>query len=135
MGLEFISRIIRTTLIVAGVLLLFGSVYYRPSEALGCFVGAVWGVLNLYFIKILITETLTPEETRTRVALVLALIKFPALYVLGYFILASGWFSPISLLIGFSLMFAVAVLKVLGRLILGMDNLEFKRKQPEGNNG
>ena len=135
MGLEFISRIIRTTLIVAVILLLFGSVYYRPSEALGCFVGAIWGVLNLYFIKILITEVLTPEETRKRVALVLALIKFPALYVVGYFILASGWFSAGSLLVGFSLMFAVTVLKVLGRMILGMDKLEFKHKQPEGNNG
>lgn len=135
MGLEFITRIIRTTLILAGVLLVFGAFYYDVNEALGWFVGAVWGVLNLYFIKNLITEVLTPEETRKPVALVFALFKFPVLYVVGYFLLASGWFTPASLLIGFSLMFGVALLKVVGRMILGMDGFEWKRKQPEGNNG
>jgi hypothetical protein len=133
MGLEFISRIIKTTLILALLAFVFGSVYYDFSEALGCLVGAAWGVLNLYAIKSLITEVITPDRPRKSVALVLALIKFPLLYAVGYFLLSLNYFSPESLLVGFSLMFAVAFLKVLGRVILGMDTIDLKRKQAEEN--
>ncbi|MCK4857747.1 MAG: hypothetical protein KAT58_07260 [candidate division Zixibacteria bacterium] len=133
MGLEFISRIIRMTLILAVLIALFGSVYYNWQESLGILLGAVWGVLNLYFIKGVIVQVVTPKETQKSLAFILVVVKFPVLYVAGYFLLACGYFSPQSLLIGFSLIFAVAFLKVLGRVLLKMDMIEFKKKQPDGN--
>ncbi len=133
MGLEFISRIIRMTLILAVLIALFGSVYYNWQESLGILLGAVWGVLNLYFIKGVIVQVVTPKETQKSLAFILVVVKFPVLYVAGYFLLACGYFSPQSLLIGFSLIFAVAFLKVLGWVLLKMDMIEFKKKQPDGN--
>lgn len=134
MGLEFISRIIRTTLLLAVLIALFGSVYFDWLESVGVLVGAVWGVANLYFLRSLVVETLTPKKTRKLAAIIWGIFKFPVLYGAGYFVLAAGWFSPASLLIGFSLIFLVAVLKVLGRLVTRMDSTGINYyKQPEGN--
>lgn len=133
MGLEFISRIIKTTLVLALLVALFGSVYYDFRESVGVLAGAIWGTLNLFFIKTLVTEVISLGKTRKKVAYSMAAIKFPVLYLAGYLLLDLGYFSPASLLAGFSLIFLVAVLKVLGRLVMNMDTIELRPKQPEGN--
>ena len=137
MGLEFITRIIRTTAMVALLAALAVSVYFDWIFALGFLVGTLWGLINLYFLKMLIMEVISPSKTRTNQAVVLMLVKFPLLYAGGYFILAWGFFSAYSLLAGFSLMFAVMLLKVLGRMIMGLDVpglTQLTRKEAEGAN-
>jgi hypothetical protein len=131
MGLEFITRVIRTTAIVALLAALCLAVYFDWKYALGFLVGVAWSLLNLTVIRGLIKEVVSPHEARKNVAALLALLKFPLLYVAGYFILVSEWFSVSSLMIGFSLMFAVIVLKVLGRLVLGLDVPGLRHKQSE----
>ena len=133
MGLEFITRIIKTTSVVALMVALFGSVYYDWQPSLGFLAGATWGLLNLYLIKSLVTEAITTGKPRKWVAIGIGVVKFPVLYFAGYLLLDLGYFSPVSLLAGFSLLFVVAVLKVLGRLILKMDTYQLGQKQPEGN--
>jgi hypothetical protein len=132
MGLEFITRIIRTTAILALVVALYLTMYVAGKTALGFLVGVTWSLVNLYFIKGLVTEVITPRETRKDVAVVLGLIKFPILYVGGFLIIASGYFPVIALLAGFSLIFPVALLKVLGRVILRMDSVPYKKQEAEG---
>lgn len=132
MGLEFVTRIIRTTAILALVVALCLAWYYSGKVAIGFLVGVTWSLVNLYFIKSLVTEVITPNKTRKDVAIVVGLIKFPILYVGGFLIIASGYFSVYALLAGFSLIFPVALLKVLGRLFLGMDNVEYKKEKAEG---
>ncbi len=53
--------------------------------------------------------------------LVLGLLKFPLLYLAGYFILAAGTYPVSAPLLGFALPLAVIVLKAGGRLLLGID--------------
>jgi hypothetical protein len=132
MGLEFITRIIRTTAILALVVALCLTMYYSGKVALGFLVGVTWSLVNLYFIQSMVTEVITPRETRKDVAIVVGLIKFPVLYFCGYLAIASGYFSIYALLAGFSLIFPVAVLKVLGRLLLGMDTIHYKKENTEG---
>jgi hypothetical protein len=132
MGLEFITRIVKTTAVVALIVALYLTWYLSGRVALGFLVGVTWGLINLHFIKGMITELITPNKPRKDVAFVLGLIKFPLLYVIGYFIVASDYFSVYALLAGFSLLFAVALLKVLGRIVLRMDTFGFEKKHAEG---
>lgn len=132
MGLEFITRIIKTTAVVSLVVSLCISYYFDWKIGLGFLVGAAWSLVNLFFIRSLIKEVVSPNEARKSITAVLALLKFPLLYVAGYFIVVSEFFSVYALLSGFSLLFAVIVLKVLGRLILGLDVPGVRNKQPEG---
>ncbi len=135
MGLEFITRVIRTSAILALITGLAVSVYFDWRIAAGFLVGTSWGLLNLYFLKRLITEAISPEVTRTSHVILIVLLKFPLLYVGGYFIVAWGYFSIYSLLAGFSLMFLVMILKILGRMIMGMDTPGLTGKAPKAVEG
>jgi hypothetical protein len=132
MGLEFITRIIKTTAVLALIVALYLTMYYSGRVASGFLIGVAWSLTNLYFIKGMVTELITPNETRKDVAVVLGFVKFPILYVGGYLIIASGYFPIYSLLAGFSLIFPIALLKVLGRVILRMDVFGFEKKSAEG---
>jgi len=133
MGLEFITRVIRTSAITGLVVALCLALYYDWKFALGFLTGLAWSLVNLFFIRQLIAEVISPGKTvRKNLAAAFAIIKFPLLYVAGYFIIASGWFSIYALLIGFSFMFVIIVLKVLGRLVLGLDLPGLKHNHAEG---
>lgn len=132
MGLEFITRIIKTTAIVSLVASLCISYYFDWRFGLGFLIGSTWSLVNFFFLRSLIKEVVSPDEARKTLTAMLALLKFPLLYVAGYFIVASQAFSVYSLLSGFSLVFVIIVLKVLGRLILGLDVPGLRHKQPEG---
>ncbi|MGB5106353.1 MAG: ATP synthase subunit I [Candidatus Zixiibacteriota bacterium] len=131
--MEFVTRIIKTTAVVSLVVSLCLSYYFDWKMGLGFLVGACWSLVNLIFIKSLIKEVISTNAARKTITAVLALLKFPLLYVAGYFIIAADIFSVYALLAGFSLMFAIIVLKVLGRLIVGLDVPGVRNKQPEGN--
>jgi hypothetical protein len=132
MGLEFITRIIKTTAILALIVALYLTMYYSGKAASGFLIGVAWSLTNLYFIKGMVVELITPNETRKDIAVVLGFIKFPVLYVGGFLIVASNYFPVYSLLAGFSLIFPIALLKVLGRVILRMDVFGFEKKSAEG---
>jgi hypothetical protein len=59
-----------------------------------------------------------PRRRRKIHIAVLALVKFPLLYVAGYFLLRAG-LPALSLLVGFWMIFVVVVAKTLGRMITG----------------
>lgn len=117
MGIEFIYRIIRTSLIVAVLSFLFISVYYSFPFGLGLFLGTAWGCLNLFFITQLITEAISLKKPNKGRIILILLVKFPLLYFAGYMLLWLKYFPVESLVIGFTLIFAVIFLKALGRLI------------------
>ncbi len=129
MGLDFLNRTFRTT---AALLLIFvpvGLYYLGFYQTLAILSGGIWGILNVLFITRLVQSTIRAEGAQTSRAVAFALIKFPALYAAGYFLLKVPQFNPIHLLIGFSLLLAVMVLKVLGRLYLGLDNSVHKNEK------
>ncbi len=125
MSLEFLKRIWKTTLVVGLVVFAFTAVYFEMQFAWGLLVGCLWGVANFVALIAVLTSFVTPRgarEVNRRRALILAAIKFPVIYGIGYLILRSEWFEPVSLLVGFSLLFMVTLLKALGRSYLKLDD-------------
>ena len=122
MGVEFIHRVIKTSLVLAALGFLFVTVYYRFEFGAGILAGTVWGCLNLLFLTHLITEVFSPgKEVRKGKVIAIALVKFPLLYAAGYLLLRINYFPAISLLSGFTLLFVVMFLKALGRWVLSLD--------------
>ncbi|EQB62566.1 MAG: hypothetical protein RBG1_1C00001G0145 [candidate division Zixibacteria bacterium RBG-1] len=118
MGLEFIKRTYRTTLIVAILVFFYTWGYYSFSSAVGILTGTVWGCLNLFFVTSLVTSFIkTGEKDYTKIWILL-LVKFPILYGLGFLALKIDYFNPLSFLLGFTLVLAVIVLKVLGKYLI-----------------
>ena len=117
MGLEFVGRIIRTSLVVGAIVLIFGSFYHDWNYSLGIFIGLLFSCANLWAIMWFVRRTITLEQRKTKSIVLIALVKFPVLYLVGYLILKSEIVPVASLLVGFSLVFVIIVLKVLGRLI------------------
>jgi len=128
MGIEFIYRIIRTSLIVSALSFFFVGVYYSFPFGLGLFLGTVWGCLNLFFITQLVTEAFSLKKPNKSKLILILLVKFPLLYFTGYILLWLKYFPVESLLIGFTLIFAVTFFKALGRLILSGISKEEEKK-------
>jgi hypothetical protein len=122
MGPEFIHRVIKTSLVVAALGFLFVTVYYDFKFGAGILVGTIWGCLNLYFLTNLITEVFSPgKEARKGKVILIALVKFPLLYLVGYVLLMIKYFPAISLVSGFTLIFVVMFLKAMGRWVLSLE--------------
>lgn len=120
MGIEFIHRVIKISLILAFLIFLFVTFYYRFDYASGIFVGCGWGCMNLFFLTNLITETTNLKGVNKKRVLLLVLLKFPLLYLTGYFLLRINYFPVTSLLVGFTLIFAVVLLKALGKMVISL---------------
>jgi len=117
LGLDFIRRVMATSGVLGVLALLFVSAYYDWRFGLGVFLGTAWGIANFHFLSELVVAAVTPGIPDKRKTVLLALIKFPVLYFAGYLLLKHTGLPVLSSLIGFSLLFVVVVLKVLGRLL------------------
>ncbi len=115
---------------LALIILVFGIVYLDTGIALSIFTGMIWGMVNLYFLTYLIRVTIRPEGPDKIAALGLLFIKIPLLYLAGYFLISNEYFSLTYLVIGFSTLFVIIILKVLGRVILGMDSNKANDNNP-----
>ncbi|MFH1335529.1 MAG: ATP synthase subunit I [Candidatus Zixiibacteriota bacterium] len=132
MGIEFIHRVIKTSLVLAVLILLFVTVYYDFKFGAGILAGSAWGCLNLYFMTKLITEIFSPgKEVKKRKVVLIAVVKFPLLYLAGYLLFKMNYFPPISLVCGFTLIFLVIFLKAMGRWILSMNKGKDERAVSE----
>ena len=127
-----IDRTLRTTAIVLSVFFPFGVYYLGLYPSLAVLSGGVWGMLNFIFITFLVKVTIGPEGANLARASIIALIKFPLLYLTGYFLLKVPQFEPLYLLAGFSGLLLIIILKVMGRALLGMDKPEISDKSNEG---
>ncbi|RKX28573.1 MAG: hypothetical protein DRP46_08450, partial [Candidatus Zixiibacteriota bacterium] len=61
--------------------------------------------------------------------LIFLFIKFPLLYAALYFMVTSTFFDTILLLVGFTIVLLVIVLKAAGRVLLKLDNNDMKNRQ------
>jgi hypothetical protein len=130
MGLEFINRIIRTSLIVSALTFLFVAVYRNFPFGLGMFLGTAWGCLNLFFITQLVVEAFSLKKPNKGKLTLILLVKFPLLYYAGYILLRLRYLPVESLLIGFTLIFAITFLKALGQVVLSSFPREEKKVLP-----
>jgi hypothetical protein len=132
--LKFIDRIIKATLVLAFVLFPFLALYIKMNFALAVLFGAVWGSLNLLGLKIIMVSLMPGPERKPALGLLVLFLKLPVLYVIGYFLVTWHYLPVYGLLWGFSGVFIVALLKVLSRWYLGLDNIRKlgNRARPEG---
>lgn len=119
---DFITRTLRTSALLGLILFPFGLYYLGLYPFLAIYSGFVWSLLNLMFLSGLVRSTLRPEGANTGKAVALMLVKFPLLYAAGYFLLQVPVFEPMLLMTGFTSLLGIMLLKVLGRLFLGLDN-------------
>ncbi|MFH1374109.1 MAG: hypothetical protein ABII79_09965 [bacterium] len=132
LGLDFISRTLRSTGLLLLIFLLPGIYYFGFFPTLAVLSGGVWGMINLMFLAALIRTSLRPEQVDKLKVAGWILIKFPLLYAAGYFLIRVEQFEPLHLLIGFSTLLAVMVLKVMARALLGLDEDRRKGKSLSG---
>jgi len=132
LSLDFVDRTIKTTGIVLLIVFIFGIYYFGVYSSLAIFSGGVWALINLIFLTILIKAAIKPGEIDKMKVAGLALVKFPLLYVSGYFLLKVEVFKVEHLVIGFSIPLAVIILKVISRALFGLDNKTQKDEHLEG---
>lgn len=72
------------------------------QSALGISMGLSWGYINFLLIKELTISFLKKDKGLIKITMIL-LIKFPILYLTGYYLLLLHLFSPWFFLIGFTL--------------------------------
>jgi len=122
LGLEFIDRVIKTTLIFALFATPFLILYLGFSFGVSVLIGAVWGILNLIAIKFVIVSLVKTGKRNLKFGLLILFFKIPVLYGTGYFLLTWDYLSVGGLLWGFSGILIVSAFKGLSRSILKMDN-------------
>jgi len=118
MGLEFIARVRRTTLIAGAVLLMALTTYAPLTQALAVGLGIAWSLLNLLLLERTVVGLTTrggaPSAMLRRVAP--PLIATAGLFGAGGMLLTL--LPPMALLAGFLVPFAVLVLKAASLLLL-----------------
>jgi hypothetical protein len=117
----FIDRSLKTTCLVLLIFFPFGIYYLGFYASLAILSGGIWAILNLILITFLVQNTLHPHGVETGKAIALAFIKFPLLYLGGFFLLKIPQFEALHLMIGFSGLLVIIILKLMGRLFTGMD--------------
>jgi hypothetical protein len=121
MDMSFIDRTLKTTAILVLLFVALGSLHFPFYDVLAIVSGTIWSLINLYFLALLIRVTIRPEGPDKVAAAAFLFIKVPLLYLAGYFLLTVPIFQLKYLVIGFSVPLAVILLKVLGRVLLGLD--------------
>src|SRR5436309_9361170 len=114
MGLEFLVRVRRVSLVAAAVAALLAANYAAPRAGLGLAAGALWSLVNLFLVQTLVV-TLTTPGRRPWPRAWFALGGLALLFAAGAALLAR--LPVLWLMLGFWLPLAVIVLKA-GSLLL-----------------
>jgi len=118
MGLEFLTRVRRTTLLMGAIAALVIATYAGPRPGLAAVLGMTWSLVNFALLERLVVA-ITGAARRSH-----AEVKRAAFNAAGMFVLfAAGGvllvlLPPVWMLVGFLIPFAVLVLKAASRLLL-----------------
>jgi F-type H+-transporting ATPase subunit a len=117
MGLEFLDRIRRTSLIASAIAALFAAVYASYATGIAVAAGALWSLANLKLLEVIVTSLTGPTPSPRRG--ILGVTGNLLLLAVGGLLL---WKLPAApLAIGFTIPFAVILLKALSQALLGSD--------------
>ena len=72
---------------------------------MGILTGSLWVFSNSFFLYQLLEMGLHPKPNQKEKILIFSILKFPVLYVTGFFILKARFFPIYSLLLGLTLYF------------------------------
>ena len=122
MGLEFLDRVRKTSILSALIVSLITWAYGGLSPAVAFLLGCAWSLVNIHVITVLVRLVFSdPEKRKRRVALVM-IIKIPALYAAAYLLLEISAIPVVGLLSGFTWPLLVVGLKAAGRFLLGLED-------------
>lgn len=114
MDVTFIYKSLKLTLLLTLLLSLFFLYYFGAHFTAGFVSGSFWNIVNiLVFIGFSKALMHTPRN-KLRIGLY-AFLKFGVLYAIGYVLIAFAKVSIYGICAGFSLLFAVIFLQVLGK--------------------
>ena len=120
----FIKRVAVLSAVLSAVAFLFLAVYYQFPFALAVLLGGLWSSLNLLALTFMVQQLLRTGPIDWTTALASIFIKLPLLYGAGFFLVTWDFLPKLGLVTGFSIVFAVIILKGLGRMILKLDEKE-----------
>ena len=133
MGLEFLLRVRKTSLITGLVLFPVISTYIDIGSAAAWGLGIIWSLVNIYFIGLLVKVTCSgADKQRLRAALIF-LMKVPVIYLTGFLLLTSGRLPVIGLLAGFMWPLVVIVLKSSALVIVRITDKRKASFDPQSN--
>jgi len=95
---DTLKKSIKLTVILVLVTALVLALTEKSRFALGLVVSSAWSIIN-FVLLIKILEIAILHRNKEKLAFIL-LIKFPFLYLIGFFILTSKFFPAYSLLLG-----------------------------------
>jgi len=118
MGLEFLARVRRTTIWLTIVVGLLVATYRGPAQGLALLLGAAWCLVNLLLIEKLVVALTNPDRNtpHANARAIRAITGMLLLFGVGALLLNT--LSPIWLLGGFTVPFAVIVLKAASLMVL-----------------
>lgn len=114
MDKDFIKRSLKVSTIVAFIFAPFLLIYFGLYITMGIMAGAIWNIVNILLLSQIFTMFTSPEKLNKKWAVLASIIKFPVLYGAGYAIIKYTDVSLYGIILGFPLVLAVFVLKVLG---------------------
>lgn len=124
---RFFERSLRMTALLTLVVSIGFALYLGVWPALAILSGSVWSIVNLLFVRMALVAILRPQGPDRLTLAGILLIKFPALYLAGYFLLSFPRFDSLLLGFGFSIFLIVVSLKAAGRALLKMDNIQTEK--------
>jgi F-type H+-transporting ATPase subunit a len=110
MELKFVQNVLKRSIVLAVFCSFVALFNFGASEAFGLVAGTIWGGVNLWLITRLLQSILLPQSRNFLKFFMFFGIKFPLLYLIGYFMLALNFFPAESALLGFSLVLLVTLL-------------------------
>lgn len=87
-----------SVLITLAAAVVIGLLKQDPAWAAGFLLGGVWSAVNFVVLAGVLNAVFSKEGPKSM--MILFAVKFPALYGIGFLLLKSGYFPPISLLAG-----------------------------------
>jgi hypothetical protein len=130
LGPTFVRRVLITTGWVGALATICIAVYAGLPHAAAWIAGVALGVAELFLLDALIRETIGAR--RRSMLVIYGILKFAGIYAVGAAALFALHLKPWFLLSGFTLFLAIAILKVLGRLLLTAPSLQRERHGPGG---
>ncbi|MFQ5606777.1 MAG: hypothetical protein ACE5GA_02435 [Candidatus Zixiibacteriota bacterium] len=120
------ATLLRRSLRMTAALLLLGSLYILVRidawDALAFLSAGAWSLVNMLFLSATVRATIKPGKVDFLAVAGLLLVKFPALYLAGYFLLSFDKFDTMYMFAGFSVFFAVLLLKTIGRAVMRIES-------------
>lgn len=117
MDISFIYKSLRLTFLLTVVLSLFFLYYFGTHFTAGFVSGSFWNIVNILVLIGFSKALMNAPRNKQAIALY-GFLKFGALYAIGYVLIAFAKVSIYGICAGFSLLFAVIFLQVLGKVFL-----------------